>query len=145
MRRVARRLALLLGAALTSAAASARPGSGIVVDDGGRIFFVDTGAGVWIIDSRGRLARHGGEGFHWLAIDRRGGFAGRDMPRDAGGQLPVLGRDPTLIRGLRPPARRRGRSPGPGPARARRAGRRDDLRRRVGLRRPAPDRPVRRP
>jgi hypothetical protein len=92
-----RRLALVLGAALTSTTALAHPGSGIVVDRAGRIFFVDTGAGVWMIDPQGRLARHQGEAFHWMAIDRRDGFSGRDMPRDAGGELPVVGRDPTLI------------------------------------------------
>ncbi|WP_165227331.1 hypothetical protein [Aquisphaera insulae] len=81
----------------SSMAARAHPGSGIVVDRSGRIYFVDTGVGVWTIDTQGRLARHEGEAFHWLAIDRRGGLSARDMPRDAGGELPVIGRDPTLI------------------------------------------------
>jgi hypothetical protein len=61
------------------------------------VFFIDTGAGVWKIDLQGRLEKHRGDAFHWMAIDHRGGLTDRDMPRNTGGELPVVGPDPTLI------------------------------------------------
>jgi len=94
----ARFLGLCLGAFLLAASpAFAHPGAGIVVDRRGQVFFIDTGAGVWKIDLQGRLEKHRGDAFHWMAIDRRGGLTGRQMPRNTGGELPVVGPDPTLI------------------------------------------------
>src|SRR5262249_10525449 len=75
----------------------AHPGAGIVVDRRGQVFFIDTGAGVWKIDLQGRLEKHRGDAFHWMAIDHRGGLTDRDRPRNTGGELPVVGPDPTLI------------------------------------------------
>jgi len=96
-RRATRFLGLFLGSLLATAPAFAHPGAGIVVDRHGQVFFIDTGAGVWKIDREGRLARHPGEAYHFLAIDHRGGLTDRDMPRNTGGELPVVGPDPTLI------------------------------------------------
>src|SRR4030095_4023961 len=89
----------LLGLAifLMAAPAFAHPGASIVVDRQGQVFFIDTGAGVWKIDRQGQLKKHPGDAFHWMAIDRRGGLTGRHMPRNTGGELPVVGPDPTLI------------------------------------------------
>ena len=86
-----------LAAVLAAPSAFAHPGSGIVVDREGQVYFVDTGLGVWKVDLRGRMARHEGPAFHWMTIDRRGRFSQRDMPRGTGGELPVVGPDPTLI------------------------------------------------
>jgi DNA-binding beta-propeller fold protein YncE len=77
--------------------AIAHPGGGIVVDRKGHVYFVDTGSGVWKLDEKGRLSRHPGAAFHWLTLDPRGRFTDRDMPRNVGGELPVVGPDPTLI------------------------------------------------
>ena len=94
----ARFLGLCLGAFLLAASlAFAHPGAGIVVDRRGQVFFIDTGAGVWKIDLQGRLEKHRGDAFHWMAIDHRGGLTDRDMPRNTGGELPVVGPDPTLL------------------------------------------------
>lgn len=82
---------------LASTPAVAHPGAGIVVDRQGQVFFLDTGAGVWKIDRQGRLEKHRGAAFHWMAIDHRNGFTQRDMPKGTGGDLPVVGPDPTLI------------------------------------------------
>ena len=49
--------------------AFAHPGSGIVVDRMGNIYFIDTGAGVWKIDRAGKLTKLGGPAYHWMAID----------------------------------------------------------------------------
>src|SRR5829696_3916459 len=65
---------IVLGALLTTSA-SAHPGSGIVVDKDGQIFFTDTGRCVWKIDATGKLTDLPGSRFHWLAIDESGGFA----------------------------------------------------------------------
>ena len=94
----ARFLGLCLGAFLLAASpAFAHPGAGIVVDRRGQVFFIDTGAGVWKINLQGKLEKHRGDAFHWMAIDHRGGLTDRDMPRNTGGELPVVGPDPTLI------------------------------------------------
>lgn len=61
------------------------------------MYFVDTGLGIWKVDLRGRMVRHRGPALHWMTIDPRGRFARRDMPRGTGGELPVVGPDPTLI------------------------------------------------
>jgi sugar lactone lactonase YvrE len=56
--------------------ASAHPGSGIVVDKEGNIYFTDTGKGVWKIDTKGKLSFLPASRFHWMTIDEIGYFAG---------------------------------------------------------------------
>jgi sugar lactone lactonase YvrE len=60
---------------LLGTSASAHPGSGIVVDKQGQVFFTDTGQGVWKIDGQGKLTRLPASLFHWMAIDEAGYFA----------------------------------------------------------------------
>ena len=52
--------------------ASAHPGSGIVVDKNGQIYFTDTGKGVWKIDTQGKLTFIPASKFHWMTIDPMG-------------------------------------------------------------------------
>src|SRR5881275_2120328 len=66
--------------------ASAHPGSGIVVDEKGQVFFTDTGnpdarfsGHVWKIDAQGRLFSAHATGAHWLALDASGRFARADL------------------------------------------------------------------
>jgi streptogramin lyase len=54
---------------------SAHPGSGIVVDKNGQIYFTDTGMGVWKIDNQGKLIYIPASRFHWMALDEIGSFA----------------------------------------------------------------------
>lgn len=54
----------------------AHPGSGIVVDTNGQIYFTDTGKGVWKIDNNGKLIFLPTSKFHWMSIDAAGHFAG---------------------------------------------------------------------
>ena len=54
---------------------SAHPGSGIVVDEFGNIFFTDTGKGVWKIDTQGKLTYLPASKFHWMTIDPIGYFS----------------------------------------------------------------------
>jgi len=54
---------------------SAHPGSGIVVDKEGNIYFTDTGKGVWKIDKQGQLSFLPASRFHWMTLDAIGYFA----------------------------------------------------------------------
>jgi sugar lactone lactonase YvrE len=56
----------------------AHPGSGIVVDKDGTVFFTDTGHAVWKIDPAGKLTDFRSSRFHWLDIDFDGRFAGSE-------------------------------------------------------------------
>ena len=61
---------------LVSTITSAHPGSGIVIDKEGNIYFTDTGKGVWKIDKQGKLTYLPASKFHWMTIDEAGYFAG---------------------------------------------------------------------
>ena len=49
--------------------ALAHPGAAIAVDANGRVYFVDTGHGVWTVDAAGKLVDLGGPAYHWMALD----------------------------------------------------------------------------
>jgi sugar lactone lactonase YvrE len=68
-------LLTILGAA--SFTAVAHPGSGIVIDAQGNIFFQDSAARtIWKIDPHGKVtAHHDKLGGHWMALDAKGKFA----------------------------------------------------------------------
>jgi sugar lactone lactonase YvrE len=61
--------------------AAAHPGSGIVVDSEGNVFFQDSVARtIWKIDPQGKLtAHHDKMGGHWMALDAKGAFAGTPL------------------------------------------------------------------
>lgn len=61
--------------------ASAHPGSGIVVDAHGQVFFQDSAARtIWKIDARGKVTAHYDKmGGHWMALDAKGKFARSDL------------------------------------------------------------------
>jgi len=89
-------LALLLaGSCVTTL--SAHPGSGIVVDQRGAVYFIDTAAGIWRIAPDGALTKFGGPKFHWLALDERSTFAAGHLPSVAPGDLEAVGTRPTLL------------------------------------------------
>jgi len=72
----ARILVSLLPCVLFAITLFAHPGSGIVLDKQGNIYFTDTGKGVWKIDTQGRLSFLPASKFHWMTIDAIGNFAG---------------------------------------------------------------------
>ena len=90
-------LALLLWAAVQQAVA--HPGSGIVADRAGNIYFVDTGSGVWKVDPEVRLTRIPGPAFHWMAIDEGNSLAHVTLPYFSRGDATVTraGTDPSLL------------------------------------------------
>jgi hypothetical protein len=68
------------------ARASAHPGSGIVVDAQGRVYFVETGnpdaqfpGFIWEADARGKLTPVHRTGAHWLTPDENASFARADL------------------------------------------------------------------
>src|SRR5215472_10153169 len=66
-------------AALFATGATAHPGSGIVIDDKGRVFFQGVHA-IWMIDASGRLTKYTDKlGGHWMALDPEGRFARADV------------------------------------------------------------------
>ena len=70
--------AFLIVAALT---VSAHPGSGIVVDERGQVFFQDSAAQtIWKIDPSGEVTAHDDKmGGHWMTLDSRAKFARSDL------------------------------------------------------------------
>ena len=77
----------------------AHPGSGVVVDRQGNIYFVDTGSGVWKIDRKSKLTRLSGPAYHWMAIDIDGRLKDATLPYFSSGDATVtrVGVNPTLI------------------------------------------------
>lgn len=56
--------------------AVAHPGSGIVVDAGGNLYFTHTERGVGKLDPHGKLTYiHESRGGHWMCLDAEGSFA----------------------------------------------------------------------
>lgn len=95
-----RRLVLILVVmCLVSTSIKAHPGSGIAVDRLGQIYFLDTGSGLWKIDSQGALTQLSDLRNHWLALDANNGFAGGRLPTDPMGDWVItkVGVNPTLL------------------------------------------------
>ena len=86
-------------ACLFPAPAAAHPGSGIVVDRSGQIYFVDMVSGVWKIDAHGALTHLRGPAFHWMALDATDRFAATQLPSGSGGDVARIGTSPTLLLG----------------------------------------------
>ena len=90
-------LLALAAACLLPVPLVAHPGSGIAVDRLGQIYFVDTGSGVWKLDSRGTLTRVPGPAFHWMTMDANGRFANARLPSGPGWEMTQAGANPTLL------------------------------------------------
>lgn len=81
------RFAFLTLSLLVTAAALAHPGSAIAVAADGRVFFVDTGRGNFVIERDGRVVRQEGPAFHWFALDAAGRFARTPWPSLPGAEF----------------------------------------------------------
>jgi len=77
----------------------AHPGSGIAVDRPGQVFFLDTGSGLWKIDTKGGLTHLSLLRNHWLAIDANNGFTQARLPTDPGRDWVItsISSNPTLL------------------------------------------------
>jgi sugar lactone lactonase YvrE len=87
----------LVVTALLDGVAHAHPGSGIGVDRQGRIFFVDTGDGVMVVETDGRLRRHDGPAFHWMALDPASAFGETRFQNLPLTDMRAVGRDPMVL------------------------------------------------
>ena len=87
----------LTAAVLLATPAEAHPGSGIVVDRHGQVYFVDTGSGVWKIGAQGKLTRVPGNAFHWMTIDTDDRFATVRLPSGSDWEFARAGANPTLL------------------------------------------------
>lgn len=97
MRTFGRTLLTLALSFLLSLSVVAHTGSGISVDRSGRVYFLDTGSGLWQIDRQGRLNRLSLTRFHWLAIDNNDRFANSQLPSGASGDILKVGVNPTVL------------------------------------------------
>jgi hypothetical protein len=78
---------------------SAHPGSGIAVDRLGQIFFLDTGSGLWKVDTQGGLTRISPLRNHWFALDSNNAFTQANLPTDPGRDwvISAAGSNPTAL------------------------------------------------
>ena len=94
---VTRFILILVVLDLFSASASAHPGAGIAVDRTGQVYFLDTGSGLWKIDTSGKLTHLSNTRFHWLALDENNRFANTQLPTGALGEILRVGSNPTVL------------------------------------------------
>src|ERR1051325_2339958 len=80
-----------------SASTWAHPGAGIGVDRLGQVYFLDTGSGLWKIDTRGELIHLSGTLFHWLAVDENNRFSNTRLASGALGEILRVGANPTVL------------------------------------------------
>jgi sugar lactone lactonase YvrE len=95
-----RQIVLGIAAAwLFTAAVHGHPGSGILVDRLGQIYFIDTGSGTWKIDTRGAVTHLSPLRNHWLALDPSDRFIQSRLPTDPGRDwvITAAGSNPTIL------------------------------------------------
>src|ERR1041385_9182923 len=85
---------ILIALCLLSATTTGHPGAGIAVDRLGQVYFLDTGSGLWKIDTAGRLSHLSRTLFHWLAIDEENRFAQTQFPSGALSEIVKVGANP---------------------------------------------------
>jgi sugar lactone lactonase YvrE len=75
------------------------PGSGILVDRLGQVYFIDTGSGLWKIDTRGAVSHLSPLRNHWLAMDPNDRFTQARLPTDPGHDwvITAAGSNPTML------------------------------------------------
>lgn len=95
--RCAQLILILIATCITPASINAHPGAGIAVDRSGQVFFLDTGSGLWKIDTRGGLTHLSRTLFHWLAIDENNRFANTEFNSGALGEILKVSASPTVL------------------------------------------------
>src|SRR5215207_10300442 len=75
------------------------PGSGILVDRLGQVYFIDTGSGLWKMDTKGGLSHLSPLRNHWLAMDPNDRFTQSRLPTDPGRDwvITTAGSNPTIL------------------------------------------------
>ncbi|KGQ19349.1 hypothetical protein LF41_2999 [Lysobacter dokdonensis DS-58] len=80
-----------------AASAFAHPGASIHVAVDGRVFFVDTGGGVFVVGRDGKRVKQPGPAFHWFALDEASGLAKTRWPAIPGAEITAVGTRPTVV------------------------------------------------
>ena len=97
MARLMRRILVAISLAITADAALAHPGASIAVGRDGRVYFVDTGGGIFEIGANGRVSRLEGPALHWFALDEPSRLAKTPWPSFPGAEIRSVGSGPTLV------------------------------------------------
>lgn len=86
-------------ACVLGVSALGHPGSGILVDRLGQVYFIDTGSGLWKIDTRGAVSNLSPLRNHWLAMDPNDRFVQSGVPTDPGRDwvITAAGGNPTIL------------------------------------------------
>ena len=92
-----RRILVGLSIALVAGRALAHPGSAIAVGRDGRVYFVDTGGGVFEIGRNGRVSRLDGPALHWFALDEPSRLARTPWPAFPSAEIRSVGTGPTIV------------------------------------------------
>ena len=89
----------IAAACLLGAPVLGHPGSGILVDRVGQVYFIDTGSGLWKIDTRGAVSHLSPLRNHWLAMDPNNRFTQSRLPTDPGRDwvITAAGLNPTML------------------------------------------------
>lgn len=84
---------------LLTTSALSHPGSGLLVDRLGQIFFIDTGSGLWKMDTNGGLSHLSPLRNHWLAMDGNDRFKQANLPTDPARDwvITAAGGNPTIL------------------------------------------------
>ena len=90
-------LLILAAMAFLPDSTMAHPGAGIAVDRLGQVYFLDTGSGLWRIDTRGQLTHLSTTLFHWLAIDEDNRLAKTQLASGALGEILRVGASPSVL------------------------------------------------
>lgn len=75
----------------------AHPGAAIAVGGDGRVYFVDTGGGNFVIERNGKIVRLEGPAFHWFALDPQSRFRATRWPSLRDAEFRSAGTNPTLV------------------------------------------------
>ncbi|MGH9949321.1 MAG: hypothetical protein ACRD6X_19280 [Pyrinomonadaceae bacterium] len=77
----------------------AHPGSGILTNARGQVYFLDTGSGLWKIDTKSALSHISPLRNHWIAMDPSDRFTQARVPTDPGRDwvITAAGANPTLL------------------------------------------------
>ncbi|HKX84957.1 MAG TPA: hypothetical protein VJL58_12100 [Pyrinomonadaceae bacterium] len=89
----------ITAACVLAVSALAHPGSGILVDRLGQVYFIDSGSGLWKIDTKGGLSHISPLRNHWIAMDPNDRFTQSSVPTDPGRDwvITAANSNPTLL------------------------------------------------
>jgi len=61
------------------------------------VYFVDSGSGLWKIDTAGKVSKVHGPAYHWMALDPGNGLARTRLPKETNSDMVATGSNPTVL------------------------------------------------